>query len=221
MTVLPLESTLACAIVVGQALFGLWIFPRVKRALARGEQHARVRGYAGGIASDWLPVLVVVAVWLGRDHAWSDLGLTAPDGDLGWASTVGIVLLAALFVVQTMRTTQSPEALDRVAEQYADLEPLMPHTDHEQQVWILFSITAGLCEELLYRGFAFALLVEPVGVWGALGISSVAFGLIHAYQGAAGVVRTGVMGLVFGGMYALSGSLWGPIVFHVLGDIVT
>jgi len=59
-------------------------------------------------------------------------------------------------------------------------------------------LTAGLCEEFLYRGFVMAVLVR-VGLpsWAVVLISSFPFGLAHSYQWARRRVMT-----------SLSGSFW-------------
>jgi membrane protease YdiL (CAAX protease family) len=49
--------------------------------------------------------------------------------------------------------------------------------------------------------------------------SAIVFGLAHAYQGAAGIVKTTVVGLVMAGLYAYSGSLWPGIVLHAALDL--
>ena len=56
--------------------------------------------------------------------------------------------------------------------------------------------------------------------WGAVIVSSVFFGLGHSYQGAAGILRTGLAGLGFGVFYLFTGSIWLPIVGHALLDIL-
>jgi membrane protease YdiL (CAAX protease family) len=82
-------------------------------------------------------------------------------------------------------------------------------------------VTAGLCEEFLYRGFAMAVLSRaglPVGV--VILLSSVIFGLAHLYQGRAGFVSTMVLGIFFGVSRAAFGSLVPAMVWHMGVDLV-
>jgi membrane protease YdiL (CAAX protease family) len=51
-------------------------------------------------------------------------------------------------------------------------------------------------------------------------VSSVAFGLAHSYQGLGGIMRTGLVGLAFGALFVFSGSIWLPIVGHILVDVL-
>jgi len=63
-------------------------------------------------------------------------------------------------------------------------ERILPQSRVELLPYLALAITAGLCEEFLYRGFAMAVLVH-VGLqaWVAVLLSSILFGLAHSYQG--------------------------------------
>ena len=80
-------------------------------------------------------------------------------------------------------------------------------------------MTVGFCEELWYRGFLIAYLAQWIGWWQAAVASSVLFGIGHAYQGRAGVVKTTGVGLVMAALYAYSGSLWPSILLHAALDV--
>jgi uncharacterized protein len=95
----------------------------------------------------------------------------------------------------------------------------LPHTTGERSVWFWLSVTAGFCEELWYRGFLIAYLAQWIGWWQASIASSVLFGIGHAYQGTASVLKTTGVGLVFAALYGYSGSLWPSIVLHTAIDM--
>ena len=48
--------------------------------------------------------------------------------------------------------------------------------------------------------------------------SAILFGLMHYYQGPAGVISIGVMGLVYALVYVRRGRIWPLIVGHALYD---
>jgi membrane protease YdiL (CAAX protease family) len=56
-------------------------------------------------------------------------------------------------------------------------------------------------------------------LWGAAALSVVLFGLAHAYQGAKGIVTTGIVGSLLTLVVLIFGSLWPAIVLHALLDI--
>jgi membrane protease YdiL (CAAX protease family) len=83
-------------------------------------------------------------------------------------------------------------------------------------VWL----TSAFPEEVIWRGFLMTRVAKlgggSRGAWGmALVLTSVHFGLIHFYQGVAGMVATGIMGLLYGLAFLLLGrNLWVVIVAH-------
>ena len=79
----------------------------------------------------------------------------------------------------------------------------------------------GFGEEMAYRGYALTALVLATGsATLALIVTSATFGVLHAYQGPIGVVRTGVVGVIMGAAFLHTGSLWPPIFAHALIDLV-
>jgi len=127
-------------------------------------------------------------------------------------------------------------ALRDAYDQMAAVEPALAylqaqvrlHADHffpEQQedppLGKLFS-AAGVCEEILFRGFLIRWLhggALGLPLVGALAASSLIFGLGHAYQGFKGVLSTAVGGLVLGLLFLLSGQLIPAMVLHALLDL--
>ncbi len=87
--------------------------------------------------------------------------------------------------------------------------------------YLALAITAGLCEEFLYRGFAMAVLANlGLRTWLVVVLSSVLFGLAHSYQGRGGIVMTMVVGLVLGTSRTAFGSLVPAVFWHSAVDVV-
>ena len=98
---------------------------------------------------------------------------------------------------------------------------LMPVTRREKGLYAGLSVCAGFGEELAFRGYAIPAVIFAGGsVPVALALTSGAFALLHSYQGVLGVVRTGVIGVTMGAVFLHTGSLWPPIVAHILIDLV-
>jgi membrane protease YdiL (CAAX protease family) len=95
---------------------------------------------------------------------------------------------------------------------------LLPRTPGERRGFAAVSITAGICEELLFRGF----LMWYFAGWGivaAVVVSSLLFGFAHIYQGIQSVPRTGILGLVLCLIVVAAGSLWPAIIIHAAIDL--
>ena len=81
------------------------------------------------------------------------------------------------------------------------------------------SLTAGFCEEFLFRGYFIWALAPWLGWWGAAALSLLIFASGHAYQGWNGALRTGIVGAIFTLVVAIFGSLWPAIALHALIDL--
>lgn len=74
---------------------------------------------------------------------------------------------------------------------------------------------------LLMRGIAFALGDSRIAFAIALVAQATIFGLVHAYQGPAGVAGTISSGLIFGALtLAARGSIWPPALAHGLNNTI-
>ena len=86
----------------------------------------------------------------------------------------------------------------------------VPSTLTERKWYAATAITAGICEELLFRGFLMRYLPAtfPTLDWLVVAIlSGIIYGLSHAYQGIKGIFQTALTGFSFAIVYVLGGSL--------------
>src|ERR1700731_3367510 len=97
---------------------------------------------------------------------------------------------------------------------------MLPGSQSESRLFALAAIAAGVCEEVLFRGFLIALLANWFGLLGGAALSVTLFGLCHAYQGRAGIVRTGAFGAVATALALGSGSLIPVIIVHTAVDLL-
>jgi membrane protease YdiL (CAAX protease family) len=106
----------------------------------------------------------------------------------------------------------SPEDLKT---RLATLRHFSPSGFSEIVAFSAMAISAGICEELLYRGWLLHLIGASTGsIWIGLLLSSVAFGLGHAYQGPQGIFSTGFVGLLLGLIFVWVGSLIPVQILH-------
>ncbi|GIG56446.1 hypothetical protein Lfu02_08180 [Longispora fulva] len=84
------------------------------------------------------------------------------------------------------------------------------------------AVVTGLAEEVLFRGVAQHLLgVLGLPAVAAIGAVAVAYGLNHLYFGWDTVAQKVATGLLFGGLYALSGgSVLVPVIAHVTQNVL-
>jgi membrane protease YdiL (CAAX protease family) len=97
---------------------------------------------------------------------------------------------------------------------------MLPSDRRERRLWWGISVTAGVVEELLFRGFLIWYFAAMLPLAVAALVASISFGVGHAYQGVKGVVGTGGVGLLMSALYLLSGSLWLPMILHAAVDVL-
>ncbi|MFH1754204.1 MAG: type II CAAX endopeptidase family protein [Candidatus Latescibacterota bacterium] len=214
-----IDYILAAILILALPVYGTWEHRRLVHSLELGKSSARMNAYIITMFVEWMLSIIVLAWWLFNQRALPDLGLALNTG-LGWKIGSSLTLIAcALLVLQTIVVLRSRGKLQEVREQIKPLQALLPHDKREIRAFTALSITAGICEELLYRGFLFAFLSSMLGVWQAALLSSLAFGVGHAYQGLTGILKTGAVGLVMAGLLLLTGSLWAPMILHAMLDV--
>jgi len=202
-------------------LTDLWLYPRLRRATAAGTPGARVRYHLIGAASLWLVAACSVAVMLRQQQPWHDLRLDVAS-PLRLAAGFA---LAAAYIAYVMkgyrRLIGKPDRLRTMMKNHANVEALLPHTRAEAKTFAVLSISAGVCEEIVYRGFILWFTTMWLGVWAGFVVTAVIFGLAHAYLGPKHILRTAVAGVVLGIVAVGSASLLPAILLHAFTDLLS
>lgn len=199
--------------------FVLW--PYLLRKVSAGDAGARTRVYSIIMAWLWLATIFVAGRWWVLARPWTALWLLPPRGWRLLASTLAVLAGAALWFLQT-RALARLSAEKRVAlrQRSRHLIVLVPHTTTEYRWFVGLSVTAGICEELLYRGFLVWALQYWVGLGWAAAVSVIVFGAAHAYQGK-DVVRPTLAGVVLQGIALLTRSILPGILVHTMLDVMS
>jgi membrane protease YdiL (CAAX protease family) len=158
---------------------------------------------------------LILLSWHWLDRPYSALGL-ATNLSLPAKLAFGIDVVLVCYLFYALLLQKIP------AEKVSDLQKRMeslritPRTPAEFATFPLLVLTASPMEELLYRGYLFWALTPLTGLWGAVALSSILFGVAHAYQGWFGILRTALIGLAFAIGFALTHSLWWLMLTHIL-----
>jgi uncharacterized protein len=220
-------------LVIGEPMVGHVLHRRFEGRL-RSDPGARRSFYRRLLVLEWGLALLALVIWL------SAPGVDAGEVGLRWPQqwpgpvTGLVVLIVLLFVVVSTRALRSGALLDDAAPvrrpgEGRHAEPpthatlaLLPRTPGERRLFTLVGVTAGVCEEWLYRGFFLAVVAALAGglPTGALVVvAAAAFGLAHAYQGRVGIVTTGLLGGIMAAIYLQTGSLLVPVLLHAVIDL--
>ena len=195
-------------------------YRRLVARVGAGDTTARAREYRSTMTWQWGLTGVLGAGWWWADRPFHALGFAIPDGTAFAAGALVTVAGLAFLYAQWRATTRlDDKGLAALRAQMDAVAEFLPRTDHEAALFRALSVTAGVCEEVVYRGYLLWCLGALVPAWAAVAIGAAAFGVVHLYQGPAGAVRTGVVGLAAGALYTGTGSLLWPIILHAAVDL--
>ena len=202
---------------------------RTRRALATFEAvpDNRVRYYRRFIASGWVRAATATLVTFTAGLSLTEIGVSGPGGGpVGGAPDGGIlawlvaVVMSVSVGVGAVRIRSRMRA-GQVHPQRARIAALMPRTASERRYAVALAVTAGITEEIVFRGALIALGIEvfhlPVPASAALNL--ILFAALHAYQGRVGLLNSAFLGLLFTGLTLLAGSLLPAIVMHIAVDL--
>jgi len=210
----PWHTLLILAIEAASVIRGLMMSSQLRAA----AQSDRLTIYHRTIAFQWLVfVLMLAGLWLRGTSVYTVLGerwksLRQFFTDLG----IGLLFLVGSIVLQSAFTSHAQEAAANRTTHF-----LLPQTGVEIAWWLLLSLTAGICEEALYRGYlqqqftAFSRSV-PVGIL----LSAALFGGAHAYQDPRQAVIIGVMGAAGGAVAYWRKSTRPGMIAHTVQDVI-
>jgi membrane protease YdiL (CAAX protease family) len=200
----------------------LYFNTRLKAQIAAGVPSARHTAYRRLLLEEWGITAMALLLWSRSHRPWSTLGLIPPQD---WHLVLGI-LITALVMALTVRQFRAVQRLGvkRRAALRGRLDAaefFLPHTPADRRWFLFVSLTAGFCEELLYRGFLTWLVASYVGLPAAIGVVTVVFGLAHASLGRRGIINAGLVGLVMSLIVVLTGWLVPAMIVHALIDIAS
>ncbi|MEV4019342.1 CPBP family intramembrane glutamic endopeptidase [Nonomuraea angiospora] len=176
------------------------------------------RRLALSIAELWaLAAVALLVVALSPALTLADVGVKPPTDP---AVTYGVAValpVAMVPVVLFMRWLVKNGGKVPGVDAYS---ALMPRTPGERWLAGGVAVSAGICEELVYRGLLMGLgLALGLSPLLAAAAAVVVFALGHVYQGRWGFLLSLLGGIAFTGIYLRTGSLIAPIVVHVVIDI--
>lgn len=215
-----LATALAAALVLAQPWLGRWRYRQLLVAVA-DDPRARMRHYRRGIIGEWAGVAIVGLVGLLAGRGPASIGIR-PGPNPGVAMITVIEVAAVLGASALVFRYGGPTIRDVLRRQARGFEALLPHGVDERVTFALLSVTAGICEEVLFRGFGIAYLHwlwPDASKTAVIAITAACFGLVHLYQGARGVVLTGLVGAYLAWLVVTTGSLWPAIAIHALLDL--
>lgn len=197
------------ALVAGFA--GYFVYARAASG-APGIGHVQL--YTTGIVFEWASFGIclwhtdvaftgyVARAWKNPRALWWDIPMAA--------ILAGVLLLIAPVIVRVLGSAG-----------FASTQGMLPANGVEIALWSVLAISAGICEETVFRGYLQQQLAGwtgsvPLGILG----QAVLFGAGHVYQGPKKVVVIAVWGGVFGVFVWLRKGLRSNMIAHAVIDLL-
>ena len=186
-----------------------------------GQTHGRVLAYIATMTVEWL--IVAFIAWGAR---WRGASLTTLAGrfspalrsiarDLGLA----IAYLIAANIVLGIIGAVLGRLIHSAPNDF--MKSILPHTGLEYTVWLLLALTAGICEEMIFRGYLQRQFTAYSGNAAAgIVLQGIVFGVAHAYQGSTQILIISVYGCMFGSLAYWRKSLRPGMAAHFIQDAV-
>jgi uncharacterized protein len=200
----------------------------MRRLRAGREPWRRLRFYRGTTALLWILAAICFALMGGHGVFRLDPQvLSGAEWLKHWLFRVPAILLVAGCLGLILSAGAKCLVRERSRHAYAKatlksaLSYMLPIGAQERRWFAAVSITAGICEEVIFRGFLLSVARQELklGLLVALLLSSVLFGVNHLYQGTAGVLQSTLIGFLLGLVAILTGGLLLPMLLHALIDL--
>jgi membrane protease YdiL (CAAX protease family) len=180
--------------------------------------------YWGNSLSLWVMAIVVVLVWYFSGRDLLELGFRVPDfSNIVWVGLT--ILFCGGYLLDLWYQTSDPHRKLKLIDRFLKNTPFLPQNKRELSHFFIVAVSAGVCEEIIFRGYFIQYLMHftgdtNTGVFIAILIPALIFAFSHFYQGWEAVLKIVVMALLFGYLFWVMQSLWWLIILHTLLDIV-
>jgi membrane protease YdiL (CAAX protease family) len=183
------------------------------------EQKKKI--YISGSFSLMLLALAILAVWRVFERPVYELGFSAPVNFQSWWWLV--VIFIFIYIADAAVTLSSKNEINKAIEQWKKRTPFLPTKKSELPEYFLLCLSAGVFEEIIYRGYLvtycqylFAGLVWQQEI--SIILPAFIFSVAHFYQGAKAVLKIFILAIFFGYIFVFSGSLLVVMLLHFLVD---
>jgi len=176
--------------------------------------------YTSTVIGIWIPTIAMLA------YQMNSPSFAPPIIWLESFSNTWLILAALIFsmigylswTIVKLRTDDSND--QNILASIESVRWLLPARKPELKRFVLaVSPSAGICEEILYRGLLLGMLSEFMPISAAVILSSIAFAAPHLYQGVAGFIKTFILGAIFALIVVISNSLLLVVILHTVIDM--
>lgn len=181
----------------------------------KNEENYRLLDYKKTIFIFWMLTLLVIG------NTFIDKSI--PLNFYPSFNSTGIVLAILILIFIGLQIVSSKvsttEKAESVIEKMKDNYHYLPKSKREFIWFNLLSLSAGICEEIIFRLFIFSYLIENANLVIAFILTNVIFALTHIGSGKQNIISALILGLLFTAIYYFTNNIWLSIILHSAIDI--
>ena len=201
------------------------------------NQEVKLRFYKESIFFGWIPVIIIIVFIFLSPLNLNDIGIRQLSlSDNFWINVLTLVICIAIVIILVYQIVmylvseeyrvELAKEVDKESRQGSYYERITfnlitPVTMKEKKWFFFVSLTAGICEEIVWRGCMLLLLSSIFPDFNVVIVSVIScllFGIFHCYQGFYGMIKTAVIAFLFVLIYITTNSLLLGIILHFLFD---
>lgn len=177
------------------------------------SSHNKIKEYQKTILVFWFLTILVVL----NDYLQPTPSLSF-QFELSLLNTVFMSLVVLLGYVQYRSSRVNERNVTAFASKSQKVVNYLPKSRQELSWFIMISISAGFCEEVLFRMFVYEFTIQHIGVIGSLLFTNVIFAITHIDTGMKNSVGAFILGLVFSLIFYFTQNIWIVVALHILID---
>lgn len=184
------------------------------------------RFYLGNSLFLFIIAFVIMIVWRLYERPFSALGFTSPSAIGKTTPWWMIGLFVALYAMDSIHSFFDKTELAKTKNRLEEQTPFMPTQLKDLPAYFIMCISAGVFEEIVFRGYLISFFrylfagIPAAAAWSLI-TPAVIFSLAHYYQGPKTVFKILVLSLLFGMIFWHSGSLYAVIIIHFVVDLAS
>lgn len=179
--------------------------------------------YYGNGIFQWICALIILITWWAYSRPFADLGF-----QIGTWSSLTLGLLGGfvfLYLVDVWSELRNAQKMEATKNKWLRDVPILPANLEEFKHFLFVAFSAGVCEEIIFRGFFINYFLainenNTLGNWLSVLIPAFLFAFGHMYQGGKAVAKIMIMAILFGWIYLLTQSLLLLMLIHFLVDVL-
>ncbi len=198
---------------------------RMRDRMDSGEAGILMLEYKDTLTILWGGAFLVMVVWLLNGRPLADMGIllgTSTAHLIGWGVVAVISLVLSAQVYAVGKNPKSADAVRTALENEPGVMRIMPKTQQEYFWFKALSVTAGITEEIIFRGYLIWFFALWLPLWWAALVALAFFVAAHLYQESVrSLLKVAAIGACLTALYLLSGSLLAAIVLHAVVDLTS